>query len=227
MNYNIPIPRSRGTTTPQNYTSQSIPQIPSIKDIILHALIVRIAYTDNHNEEFYPKLNNNTIELDIPQERLDKLQEISQGPKLTEFITWLIDSAAQPIYNRLDNLENELANFISTITITNSTTLIPPSRITNILVDATEEHIILTLDEPSPDKIITIKRIDGSINNITINTTTGLIDGETSLLLNNRYSSIQLTSDGINYFITGQSLGTSQFSTSFDDPNNSMYIGAL
>lgn len=72
---------------------QIISPTPTIRDVVLHSLITRAAYTDNHNEEFRAKLSNNVLEIDIPQDRLDELTNVIIGPKAQQFIDWLTKAA--------------------------------------------------------------------------------------------------------------------------------------
>ncbi len=76
-----------------------------LANIILHAIVVRLAYKDDHTEEFYPKLIQQLYEIDIPQDRLDALTtNIEVGPKIQQFIDWLTGS-------RISDIEDFLANF--------------------------------------------------------------------------------------------------------------------
>lgn len=63
-----------------------------VNDIILHALVVRVSYSDNTVQEFKPTLSNNSYEIDIPSNKLSKVLEIEIGPKIQEFIDWLTGS---------------------------------------------------------------------------------------------------------------------------------------
>lgn len=60
----------------------------NINDIVLHTLVVRIAYKDNSTEEFRAILSNE-YEIDIPQNKLDELTAIPIGPKIQQFVDWL------------------------------------------------------------------------------------------------------------------------------------------
>lgn len=106
MKYNVPVPRSRNSRASNVISKQSVGNINyDIANIILHAIVVRLAYTDESTEEFYPRLIQKLYEIDIPQERLDELtNNIEVGPKIQQFIDWLTGS-------RISDLEDILANF--------------------------------------------------------------------------------------------------------------------
>ncbi len=81
--YRFAIPRPRGAVVPQSSPFDNIVAADTIiKDLILHAIIVRLAYTDGNTEEFRPQLLNDLFEIDIPQERLDLITNIEVGPKI-------------------------------------------------------------------------------------------------------------------------------------------------
>lgn len=88
----------------------------NIKDIVLHALIARIAYTDNVTREFLIKLSpDHTFEVDIPRERLDTLiEQVVVGEKLQDFIDWLTGG-------RLTELEDLITNIMDLIPYTSKT----------------------------------------------------------------------------------------------------------
>lgn len=189
MKYKFHIPRSRGTVVaaaePQLLNIPAVSTV--VKDIILHALVVRIAYTDGHTEEFYTKLQSDgVLEIDIPQDRLDLLDNVTIGPKIQQFIDWLTQ--------RL-----EVAP--TTITVEESGILGVSSSFTTVLIDASSGPINLTLPSPSPIDIINIKRIDGSIYGVRILPPSGTIDGEPYLDINIQNESYQLAADNTNYYI--------------------------
>lgn len=68
-----------------------------MNDLLLHALFARLALSNNDTiefETFYDR-NTNTIELDIPNEALPFLDQITgmkRGPRFQEYINWLIGS---------------------------------------------------------------------------------------------------------------------------------------
>jgi len=70
----------------------------TVRDLFLHALFARIAFTNNDTTEFrtvYDPITN-VIDLDIPQEALDALDQVTgmqRGPNFKTFINWLIGSA--------------------------------------------------------------------------------------------------------------------------------------
>lgn len=106
MKYSFNIPRPRGMLVTGEVTPQYVPTpTTDIRDLILHALIARIAYTDNHTEEFLIRLQDDqTLEVTISRERLDQLiNEVLVGPKVQDFIDWLTGK-------RISKLEHDLEN---------------------------------------------------------------------------------------------------------------------
>lgn len=106
MKYTFTVPRPRGLIAETSVSPQYIPMpTTDIRDIILHALIARIAYTDNRTEEFLIRLqDDHTLEVTISKERLDQLiNEVTVGPKVQDFIDWLTGK-------RISNLETQLSN---------------------------------------------------------------------------------------------------------------------
>lgn len=69
-----------------------------------------------------------------------------------------------------------------------------------ILVDTTAGDVTITL--PAGGIEYTVKRITGGVNVLTVTTTAGTIDDAASLTLDHQYESIDLKSDGTNYWIT-------------------------
>lgn len=67
----------------------------NVNNIISHALVVRISYSDDTVQEFRPVLSNNSYEIDIPNDKLSKLLEVEIGPKIQEFIDWLTGSGVK------------------------------------------------------------------------------------------------------------------------------------
>jgi len=88
----------------------------NIRDIVLHALIARIAYTDDITKEFLIRLNDaDLLEVDIPRDRLAILIEnVDIGPKLQDFIDWLTGG-------RLSEFEHELENVADLIPYASTT----------------------------------------------------------------------------------------------------------
>lgn len=71
-----------------------------------------------------------------------------------------------------------------------------------LLVDATAGDVVITLASAATINDVTIKRIDGSANAVTIVCNGAqTIDGGTTAVLINQYESISLFSDGVNWFI--------------------------
>jgi hypothetical protein len=97
-----------GQVTPGNIIH---PQPAStVRDLFLHALFARIAFTNNDTTEFRTVYDptTNVIELDIPQEAinvLDQITGIQRGPNFKTFINWLIGSTTlTPSLSRLTGL---------------------------------------------------------------------------------------------------------------------------
>lgn len=106
MRYDIKVPRSRNIIAKESVSKQTVNEVSyEMANLILHALVVRLAYDDDRTEEFYPRLIEKLYEIDIPQERLDNLTtQIEVGPKVQQFIDWLTGS-------RISDIEDYLANF--------------------------------------------------------------------------------------------------------------------
>jgi hypothetical protein len=71
----------------------------------------------------------------------------------------------------------------------------------SIVLATSGAGITLTLPSPISGKIYNIKKVDAGVGAITINTTSGTIDGAASKLLNFQYDSLTIASDGTNFFI--------------------------
>lgn len=192
MKYNFPIPFSRDKFSAQSVQAQISNDIPTsnseITGVILHALVVRIAYADGHTEEFYPKLQSDTLEIDIPQDRLNQLSNVTIGPKIQQFVEWFTQ---------------KITTVPAVSTITSSGTLVVTCTSDILLVDASDDDIELMLPSASSLSISTmhIKKIDSSPNTVYIYPPSGTIDGESQIEINVQNESYQLTSDGENYFI--------------------------
>lgn len=97
---------------PKCYNNQSIVKstIPSptqdIRDVVIHALIARIAYTDDSNQEFLITLNDaHTLDLTIPRINLDQLiDQVNVGTKVQDYIDWLSGKRISSIEQQLNNL---------------------------------------------------------------------------------------------------------------------------
>lgn len=90
MNYNFDIPRPRGFI-PQNI-SENVIKETTIKDVVLHSLIARLALNNNDNYEFqtvYDELSKK-FDLNVPDYVLDLLNEVQHSDKLKKFLGWLI-----------------------------------------------------------------------------------------------------------------------------------------
>jgi hypothetical protein len=71
-----------------------------------------------------------------------------------------------------------------------------------VLADATSGPLTITLPPPSSGNIVTVKKIDNSVNDVTISTPTSeTIDGQSSLNLTSQNSTQTIVSDGTDYYI--------------------------
>lgn len=72
-----------------------------------------------------------------------------------------------------------------------------------VLVDASGGAIAITLPAATNGRILQIKDSTGSAatNNITVTPASGLIDGAASKVISNNYGSLELVSDGTNWFL--------------------------
>ena len=90
----------------------------------------------------------------------------------------------------------------TTTTTTTTTTSVTAGNNENVLADASGGAITVTLPAPDVNLNVTIKKIDGSANGVTIATPgTETIDGQASVTVTSQYIARTLTSDGTNYFI--------------------------
>lgn len=99
MTYKVPIPRSRGplfgilANTNQDLISGTYEE-QSIRDIIIHAAICRIAGVDNSVFEFSTKYDpeTDTIDLEIPDDIINNLTSVNLGPNIGKYFGWLTNS---------------------------------------------------------------------------------------------------------------------------------------
>lgn len=68
-----------------------------------------------------------------------------------------------------------------------------------VLVDASSNNITVTLPEPKESTIVTAKKIDGSVNTVTISGET--VDGSPSETISSQYNSREVISGGEEYYI--------------------------
>ena len=101
------------------------------------------------------------------------------------------------------NSDGTLKNSVTVTTQTTSYTILITDRI--ILGNANGGAIILTLPTAVGNAgcLYSIKKIDSSANTVTIatNPNTQTIDGNTTIVLSAQYSSIDIVSDGSNWYI--------------------------
>lgn len=66
-----------------------------IRDFFLYALFARIANRDNSTHEFCTRYNSNTnsIELEIDDETLQFLEQVTQGTNFKRYLSWLFQSS--------------------------------------------------------------------------------------------------------------------------------------
>lgn len=109
----IPIPHTRkmGASFDEELLAQSASPSQNgnsgehfVRDMILHAAIARIAYTDDTTMEFHTKFNPETlqVELDIDEESLNYLMNCTVGPNLEAYFSWLTN---QVVNLRRDTLQ--------------------------------------------------------------------------------------------------------------------------
>ena len=96
-----------------------------------------------------------------------------------------------------------LNNFTTVDTLTTSDTLNDIDRV--VFMDATSGALTLALPSASGTFEFVIKKIDSSVNTITINADPGdLIDGSATYVLNTQYQYVRITTDeGTNWFVIG------------------------
>ena len=187
MPYNFDIPNSRGFQDHQ-FIPQLVPDdygIPNfIKDIILHLFIVRIAYNDNHTEEFRTIFQDGLLELDIDQARLDQITTtVAFGPKLDQFKDWLFNGQ-----NTGSTIIVE-QNYVVSSALPNNTIL---------LVDAAAGNVSINLGSMFNSNTITVKKIDTTSNAVLFNVQ---IDGENNPSIVTPYESFTIVKKSGLYFL--------------------------
>jgi hypothetical protein len=102
--YDFPVPSSRGMQDPVMAqdavegvcidTGSEEGVLSNVRDLILHAAIARFAFIDDSNLEFLTRYDpvTETVDLDIDEELLDKLSQITIGPNLEKYFSWLTNS---------------------------------------------------------------------------------------------------------------------------------------
>lgn len=71
-----------------------------------------------------------------------------------------------------------------------------------LLVDASAGPLMITLPTLTSTNRVTVKKIDASVNTVTINTPgVELIDGQATQLISTTYVTLQLVNNGTNWFI--------------------------
>jgi len=89
--------------------------------------------------------------------------------------------------------------YTSIVTVSSNTTL--TNGYTAVLVNASAGTRTITLPAPTSGKVFHIKKIDSSLNAVTISPPSGTIDGAASKSLASQYSSLTIISDGTNFFL--------------------------
>jgi hypothetical protein len=98
MPYVFDIPRGRGYLDEDEARKcdNKLPPKPGLDELnanglVLHILHARVAANDGHWHEFDQIFDpdNKTIELDVPDCYLDFLEEITVGPRICRYLTWL------------------------------------------------------------------------------------------------------------------------------------------
>ena len=93
----------------------------------------------------------------------------------------------------VDNLYADVALVNSNTILTNANSI--------VLATGGVSGITVTLPPPAAGKIVIIKKVDAGVGAITINTSTGTIDGAATKTLTVQYSAMTISCDGTNYFI--------------------------
>jgi hypothetical protein len=87
--YDFPVPRDRGIPAVNECDATDTGKCA--KDIIMHMLLARIASEDGTTTElstiFNPLLN--ALEIDVPEDVLEAIENIGVGPNLQRFMTWI------------------------------------------------------------------------------------------------------------------------------------------
>jgi len=89
--------------------------------------------------------------------------------------------------------------YASVVSVSSNTTLTTGNTV--VLVDSSGGAATITLPAPVSGKIVHIKKIDSSVNAVTISPPSGTIDGAASESLLTQYDSLSIVSDGTNFFL--------------------------
>ncbi len=184
MAYKIPIPPSRGyqDTTFFAQAAQQTVSAEYVRDLILHALIFRASYKNDSNLEFRTYFQNNMLELDIAQEKLDQIiSTVDFGPILEDFKRWLFGAPSSSI---------DVTSDFATTKLTSNRTI--------LLCDVTSGNITIDLTELKDGYELIIKKLDDSINSINFSDT---IDGDSDFKILKQYESITLLKKNNAYHI--------------------------
>lgn len=90
--------------------------------------------------------------------------------------------------------------YASTVTVSTNTVLTTGNTV--VLVNAAGGNRTITLPAPTAGKILHIKKIDSSLNTVSIVPASGTIEGASSKILYTQYDSVIIVSDGTNFSIT-------------------------
>lgn len=103
--YIFPVPPSRGVSGPSakdikfsvlaadiTHKHNEPTYNSCIRDLVIHALIARVAFTNDCTEEFHTTFDQqkNLLEIGTPQELLDQITCIEVGPKIQQYMAWLV-----------------------------------------------------------------------------------------------------------------------------------------
>ena len=116
----------------------------------------------------------------------------------------LIDVQAAAFYGDGSNLTNVNASGLEeTVQTLSSTGTISLASGLQVLADASGGSITLTLPSAGSveGKMLKIKRSEGSANTVTIDTSAGTIDGESSIILESAFAGVSIISDGTDYYV--------------------------
>lgn len=98
--YNVQIPYSRGKILSPNVVSATEapvidPSLTDINDMFLHVLFARIASSSGTTHEFGSSYDpvQNTIEIDVPEDILEFIEDVEILPKIQRYIAWLTQNS--------------------------------------------------------------------------------------------------------------------------------------
>ncbi len=212
MKYDAPIPHSRGMAVPRQalLPQTLLPQVVTtpaasasdVRDVIIYALIARVAYTDNSTAEFLVRLVNGTLDIDIDQTLLDKMTAIIASSKVQQFFQWLTgvsQAEVTALQGQVNALQTAATPAVTTV-LASASIAATPTFLT-VLANASAGPINLVLPAPAPSLIRNIKKVDTTVNPVVVLPhATELVETQNSLSISTPLESYQLVSDGANWY---------------------------